>query len=124
MAVSFTYFPLISQKESLPQHPQLGDSFRLKCKPRGNLFHSPPLPLPQCVWQARRRPAKDLLCLSQKTWSLAGCCCCCSYFASHGALSFGNAKHFRRATRTINCCGKVLSVEKFRPKFRCARTFI
>lgn len=33
------------------------------------------------------------------------------------ALSFGNAKHFRRATRTINCCGKVLSAEKFKAKF-------
>lgn len=33
------------------------------------------------------------------------------------ALSFGNAKHFRRATRTINCCGKVLSAQKFKAKF-------
>lgn len=69
MAVSFTYFPLISQKETLSGRPPLGDSFCLKCKPRGKFSFS--LCVCVCVWQALRRPAKDLPGLS-KNLVLAG----------------------------------------------------
>lgn len=110
MAVS-----LISQK--LKQRCLLADSFPVA----PSLFSFR-------AWHARQVSSRRLrvrvsrggslwICWISKNLVLAGLLLNRVAGVRRSALSFGNAKHFRRATRTINCCGKVLSAQKFKAKF-------
>lgn len=68
-----------------------------------------------CMCVCREEPL--WICWISKNLVLAGMLQNRVLGVRRSALSFGNAKHFRRATRTINCCGKVLSAQKFKAKF-------